>query len=54
MPVFYRMCVTLAQSPGFEALGTPLHPLLSATTEVSLPRDHERGSEEVGFAGRAD
>jgi len=33
---------------------TRLHPLLSATTEVALPRDHDRGREEVGFAGRGD
>jgi len=44
----------LAQGPGFGAPGTRLHPLLSATTKVALPRDHERGREEVGFAGRAD
>ena len=37
-----------------EAPRTRLHPLLSATTKVALPRDHERGREEVGFAGRAD
>ena len=29
-------------------------PLLSATTKVALPTDHDLGREEVGFAGRAD
>jgi hypothetical protein len=44
---------SLAESLGFEAPRTRLHPLLSATTKVALPRDHERGREEVVFAGRA-
>ena len=47
-------CAPLAEGLCFEAPRTHLHPLLSATTKVALPRDHERGREEVGFAGRAD
>jgi hypothetical protein len=44
----------VAEGLGFEAPRTRLHPLLTATTKAALPRDHERGREEVGFAGRAD
>ena len=33
----------LAESLGFDAPRTRLHPLLPATTKVALPRDHERG-----------
>jgi hypothetical protein len=50
------LCVNppLAEGLGFEAPRTRLHPLLSATTKGALSRDHERGREEVAFAGRAD
>ena len=51
---FLYGCAPLAEGLGFEAPRTRLHPLLSATTKVALPRDHEPGREEVGFAGRAD
>ena len=48
------MCAPLAEGLGFEAPRARLHPLLSDTTKVALPRDHDRGREEVGFAGRAE
>ena len=51
---FLQQYAPLAENLGFGAPRTRLHPLLSATTKVALPRDHERGREEVGFAGRAD
>jgi hypothetical protein len=51
---FLYGCAPLAEGVGFEAPRTRLHPLLSATTTVTSPRDYERGREEVGFAGRAD
>jgi len=54
MLVFYRGCAPLAEGLGFEAPRTRLHPFLSATTKVALPRNHDRGREEVGFAGRVD
>jgi len=54
MPVSCRECAPLAEGLGFEVPRTHLHPLLSATTEVALPRDHDQRREEVEFAGRAD
>ena len=51
---FLSGCAPLAEGLGFEEPRTRLHPLLSATTKVALPRDHDRGREEVRFAGRAD
>jgi hypothetical protein len=51
---FLYWCAPLAEDLGFETPSTRIHPLLSATTKVALPRDHERGREEDGFAGRAD
>ena len=51
---FLKGCDPLADGLSFKAPRTRLHPLLSATTKVALPRDHDRGREEVGFAGRAD
>jgi hypothetical protein len=54
MSVFCRGCAPLAEGLGFEAPRTRLNPLISATTKVASPTDHDRGREEVGFAGRAD
>ena len=54
MPVFCRGCAPLAEGLGFEAPRTRLHSILSATTKVALPRDHDRRREEVELAGRAD
>ena len=51
---FLQRCAPLAEGLGFEEPRTRLHPLLSASTKVSLPRDHELGRDEVGFVGRAD